>query len=395
VGGANTFTALNTFNAGISAAGGTFSALTQFTAGLSGHINISETNASGNMYLLMARGTGVTAVFADTTTTPLVYQPSFGNLGVKGITLASGTDRLYITPTYVTATNTVTPTASYFYFIAQGGVYLQSQNLSAIGDIDAVNSALTLNIDPSRRTMTWADGLYLTGTTSGFFGVNRSYAGMCADYAVEINSPTGKGLQLIYNDYDGAASNWVNMDVSSGGNYTLRPSGGLATVTGTLNVSAGVCAAGATLSGLLTTSAGISAGGTTAATFNGTVNCNSSTVYKPTLQYYNEPTSSPTITANVLTVDLSTAQVFGVTLNSPINTFTISNTPATANRSIGFTLILTADGTARTVTWGSSVKWANGTAPVLTSTNTKKDVFTFMTTDAGTSWLGFVAGQNF
>jgi len=394
-GATGSFSRLLTASAGISAAGGTFSALTQFTAGLSGHINISETNASGNMYLLMARGTGVTAVFADTTTTPLVYQPFTGNLGVKGITLANGNDRLYITPTQVTATNTVTPNDAYFYFIAAGGNYFQSPILSAIGDIDAVNSRLTLNIDPSRRTMTWADGLYLTGTTSGFFGVNRSYAGMCADYAVEINSPTGKGLQLIYNDFDGAVSNWVNMDVSSGGNYTLRPSGGLATVTGTLNVSAGVCAAGATLSGLLTTSAGISAGGTTAATFNGTVNCNSSTVYKPTLQYYNEPVSNPTISGNALTLDLSAAQVFGVTLNSPINTFTISNTPATANRSIGFSLIFTADGTSRGVTWGSSVKWSGGVAPTLTSTNGKKDILTFLTINGGSEWLGFIAGQNF
>jgi hypothetical protein len=145
----------------------------------------------------------------------------------------------------------------------------------------------------------------------------------------------------------------------------------------------------------LTTSAGISAGGTTAATFNGTVNCNSSTVYKPTLQYYNEPVSNPTITGNALTLDLSAAQVFGVTLNSPINTFTISNTPATANRSIGFTLILTADGTARGVTWGASVKWSGGVAPTMTSTNGKKDIFTFLTVNGGSEWLGFIAGQNF
>jgi hypothetical protein len=118
-----------------------------------------------------------------------------------------------------------------------------------MGDIAVQNSALCLSVDPATRTMTWSDGVNLTGATSGFFGVNRSPSGMCADYAVEINSPTGKGLQLIYNDYTGAASNWVNMDVSSGGNYTLLPSGGLATVTGTLNVSAGVCAAGATFSG--------------------------------------------------------------------------------------------------------------------------------------------------
>jgi hypothetical protein len=70
------------------------------------------------------------------------------------------------------------------------------------------------------------------------------------------------------------------MDVSSGGNYTLRPSGGLATVTGTLNVSAGVCAAGATLSGLLTASAGISAAG--GVTFSGNVTAQS-TLYTDTI----------------------------------------------------------------------------------------------------------------
>jgi hypothetical protein len=146
---------------------------------------------------------------------------------------------------------------------------------------------------------------------------------------------------------------------------------------------------------LLTTSAGISAAGTTAANFNGLVDMSFNTLFEPTLRYYNEPVSNPTITGNALTLDLSAAQVFGVTLNSPINTFTISNTPATANRSIGFTLILTADGTARGVTWGSSVKWSGAVSPTLTSTNGKKDILTFLTINGGTEWLGFIAGQNF
>lgn len=231
VGGANTFTALNTFN-----------------AGLSGNINISSTNVSGNvMYLLMARGTGVTGVFIDNVTTPLIYNPFLGNLGLKGITLSSGADTLTIVPGQVTANNSTNN--AYFYFIANGGNYFQSPVLSQIGDIGAVNSALTLNVDPSSRTMTWSDGVYLTGVTSGFFGVNRSPYGMLSDYAVEINSPTGKGIQLMYNDYTGAVSNSVKMDVSSAGNYTVLPSGGLATITGTLNVSAGISAAGATFSG--------------------------------------------------------------------------------------------------------------------------------------------------
>jgi hypothetical protein len=146
---------------------------------------------------------------------------------------------------------------------------------------------------------------------------------------------------------------------------------------------------------LIGANAGISASGTTAATFGGTVNMNANTVYQPTLRYYNEPYSQVAISGGGLTLDLSTAQVFGVTMDANINTLTISNTPATANRSIGFTLILTADGTARGVTWGSAVKWANNDPPALTSTNGKRDIFSFMSPDNGTNWFAFIAGLNF
>lgn len=232
--GANTFTELNTFNAGISASGATFSSLVSSSGGFSGNVNISSAN-TGTMYLAMARGAGVTALFVDDTTTPLVYQPFQGNLGLKGFTLSSGTDVLYATPTQITATSTSAPESAYFYFVSPT-IYFQSGNTAAMAT------------SGSTRQLTWGD--IATNTSNCYFGVNRaSDGGMCGDYAVEINHSTGKALQLIYNDYTGAASNWVNMDVSSGGNYTLRPSGGLATVTGTLNVSAGVCAAGATFSG--------------------------------------------------------------------------------------------------------------------------------------------------
>ena len=188
--------------------------------------------------------------------------------------------------------------------------------------------------------------------------------------SVGIGDPNGvdSGYALNYN----AAAGYLD-----GGNSTLT------------NFSTG------SFNGLLTASAGISVSGATAAIFNGTVSCNSSTIYKPTLQYYNEVLASPTISANVLTLDLSTAQMFTVSLNANITTFTISNTPATANRSIGFTLIFTADGTARTVTWGAAVKWANNDPPALTSTNGKKDILSFVSPDGGTNWYGFIGGLNF
>jgi hypothetical protein len=114
-----------------------------------------------------------------------------------------------------------------------------------------------------------------------------------------------------------------------------------------------------------------------------------------TLSKYREPTSAPTISSGTLTLNLNTSQTFLVSLNANITTLTISNTPADSNVLVGFTLILTADGTQRTITWPGSVKWAGGVAPTPTSTNNKKDVYSFITTDNGTTWLGFVGGQNF
>ena len=110
---------------------------------------------------------------------------------------------------------------------------------------------------------------------------------------------------------------------------------------------------------------------------------------------YSESKSSPTISSSALTLDLNNSQVFTVALNSNISTLTISNVEARANTAQGFTLILTADGTARTITWPGSVKWPSGTGPTLTSTNNKVDILSFLSPDNGTTWYGFTGGQNF
>jgi hypothetical protein len=106
-----------------------------------------------------------------------------------------------------------------------------------------------------------------------------------------------------------------------------------------------------------------------------------------------EVSASATISSNTLTLDLSTSGIFYVNLNSNINTLSITNT-----QSVGlsaFTLILTADGTPRSITWGASILWPNNLPPTLTSTNTAEDIFSFVTLDGGTTWYGFVGGQKF
>ena len=86
-------------------------------------------------------------------------------------------------------------------------------------------------------------------------------------------------------------------------------------------------------------------------------------------------------------------------INKNISTINIVNTPGTLTnvptRSSGFTLILRCT-VARTVNWGSAnIKWANNISPTLSSGSIQRDVYSFITFDNGTSWLGFVGGQGY
>lgn len=105
-----------------------------------------------------------------------------------------------------------------------------------------------------------------------------------------------------------------------------------------------------------------------------------------------EISASAAIATSTLVLNLTGSTTFYVPLNSAITTFTVTGTPSGSS---AFTLIFTADGTPRSVTWGTAVSWSGGTAPTLTSTANKQDVFTFLTLNGGLNWLGFTGGQNF
>ena len=331
--GANTFTALNSFNAGISAAGGV-----TFAGTFSG--------ATGSFSRLLTASEGISAAGGVTFA---------GNVTAKSTLY---TDTIQAIGTQINIAN-----------VASGRI--------AFGDFDSNGNSTFVFIRDSTST------LYISNP----FG------------NVSIGDPNNvdSGYALVYN----SAAGYLDGGNSSLTNFSTGSFSGLLTASAGISAAGGVTFAG-TFSGatgsfskLLTTSAGISAAGTTAANFNGLVDMSFNTLFEPTLRYYNEVLASPAISANVLTLDLSTAQMFTVSLNANITTLTISNTPATANRSIGFTLIFTADGTARSVTWGAAVKWANNDPPALTSTNGKKDILSFVSPDGGTNWYGFIGGLNF
>tara|TARA_B100000686_G_C16794116_1_gene980978 strand:- start:1464 stop:2222 length:759 start_codon:yes stop_codon:yes gene_type:complete len=108
---------------------------------------------------------------------------------------------------------------------------------------------------------------------------------------------------------------------------------------------------------------------------------------------YNETYVAPTSSSNATTVDCETGNTFQHTLTEN-TTFTFSN-PPTSGTAFTFTLKIIQDAGASgfTVTWPGAVDWPAATAPTLTATASAVDVFVFYTTDGGTTWLGFTAGQ--
>lgn|SRR5574343_29319 len=111
------------------------------------------------------------------------------------------------------------------------------------------------------------------------------------------------------------------------------------------------------------------------------------------------PTTGLAINQNtsVITTDSDGATITFNLATSNWHTVTLGGNRTLALSSVGtnqqFTIVLIQDGTgSRTVTWFSTIKWAGGAAPTLTTTAGGIDVFTFKQISSG-QYYGFVAGQ--
>ena len=106
----------------------------------------------------------------------------------------------------------------------------------------------------------------------------------------------------------------------------------------------------------------------------------------PVLKAYSEDKTTNATTTGAVTLDLSTTNVFDLTLTGN-TTFTFSNPPA-STRVFSFSIIAKQDATGgRTITWPASKKFAGGVAPPATTTANAIDVWSVMTYDGGTSYI--------
>lgn len=182
-----------------------------------------------------------------------------------------------------------------------------------------------------------------------------------------VNLPAREKSYLLYNATTGAFT------------LTVQPSGG----TG-ITIPQGAWA--------LAVCDGTNISGTVFQPYN--ANLNSLAGANGTLTSYRETRVAGTAVASTV-LDLSAANIFDVTQPVSITSLTFANPPPSGT-AYSFTMIRRKDATAtaRAITWPTSVKWSAGLAPTLTQTSGAVDAFSFLTTDGGTTWLGFTAGTD-
>ena len=239
------------------------------------------------------------------------------------------------------------------------------------------------------RYMLISDGVTNDITASHILQLDTSnesiniYAGIEGYNGASISLGTNAYVQAGY--FYGTASIAVSSSFATTASYVLG--GGGASVTSPGN-------------NRLITSDGTSGGlvGETNLSFDGTLfSVTGSAIISATTRLTDVEERELTVviggTPTSLSLDLSQANVFEVSYNASVNTFSITNPPPT-DYAGSFTLVTTGTGTPYPWNWGSAVTWSGGSAPSVTSTNGKKDIYGFITTNQGTNWYGFVGAQN-
>jgi hypothetical protein len=182
-------------------------------------ISTLSTDSSGN--LTISSSSGLVTINNTLNVTNLIgtlqtaLQPNITSVG---------------TLTSVTTTGTCligTSGSSLIRLIISGGInYIQSSvNTTTGSSADLfIGNYGQVTTSSLRKIIFKADGNVGIGT-------------IAPDKQLEINSNTGDCLRLTYNDTNGSATNYTDLNVSSSGNLTINPSGTFTTLSGKLGIN--------------------------------------------------------------------------------------------------------------------------------------------------------------
>ena len=128
-------------------------------------------------------------------------------------------------------------------------------------------------------------------------------------------------------------------------------------------------------------------------THNANVAMGNNYITSPIFSCYKEYVSAVTISTATQTLDLSTTNIFNITLSAN-TTLSFINPPA-AGIAYSFMLYCKQNNVGgNTITWPSSVKFPNGSTPSLTTTQNYIDVLNFFTLDGGVTYVGALSLGN-
>ena len=448
---ANTFTALQTFSAGISASGATFTgSISGATATFSKDITVNSMTVGlgkSSDTTNVAIGSGALASNTSDFESSGVYNVAVGGSALTTNTTGSFNTALGGDALYLNTSGTDNIAIGYGALLSSTAssniaIGTNALALGSLGDFNIGVGVETLGAAGNTGNSNVAVGYQsLKSNSSGANNVGMGYQSLFSDTTGLDN--TGIGTNALRQNTTGSNNTGVGSSAlrqlttasqmtalgNNAGRYrgtgtdtNTTGSGGIyigyqargSTLAQTNEIVIGVNALGlgsntavigatlqsaATIYGVLNLPSGLSAAG---ATFNGTVNLQDNTLSRVEFLDYFERFSDLgdfTTTSTQIPIDLSTAQVFRTKLTVTCTGLNVTNTPDNGNaNAVGFSLLFVGDGTARTMTWNigsTAASWAGGTAPTYTSTANKIDVFSFLSRDGGSTWLGFVGGQNF
>jgi hypothetical protein len=303
--------------------------------------------------------------------------------GGTGVTTGTGTGSVVLntSPTLITPL-LGTPTSGNF---STGTFTWPTFNQNTSGTAAGLSATLVIANGGTNSTATPTAGgvSYGTGTAYGF---------TAAGTAGQVLTSAGSGVPT-----------WATVgglgtvtSVAATVPAFLSISGSPITTTGTLAIGLSGTALPVANGGTGATTAsitsfnnitGYTASGATGTTSTNLVFSTTPTLTNPTVTNYVETLYSAN-TSTALTIDLANGTVQKLTLTANA---TLTMPTAVAGKS--FIIILAQDATGgRSVTW-TTVSWPSATAPTITSTLSKKDLYSFFSD--GTSWYGATIAQNY
>lgn len=356
-----------------------------------GNVSATQVNASANVITPTLYG-NVVATYVSASANVTVGANVIANL----TTVAVGNSTVYsnvaagtINITGLATTGNLNTTTAN----ATTSIYVGANVLANVTTVAVGNSTVYSNIAAGTITTT---GLVTTGN------INSTVA--------NVTTLNVTGLATTGNLNTTTANvTTLNATTSIAGAANLALTGALHTLSGNVNVDAGVFFvdgtnnrvginnsapdASLTVTGTANVSGAVRIGGVTTAAANVALANNFLT--EPTLKAYKEYTESGGTVTTAYTANLALSNIFTLTGTNGSNcVFTFGSPPASGNAQM-FTIVFKQPATgSANVTWPASVKWSYGDTPIVSATVNARDVFTFLTFDGGTTYLGALSMAN-